>query len=226
MQPARLFLMTIPAALVLTAGLVAQRPAAPGTGTLSGAVTSDGGEVRALRVKARNTATRIAYTVFTVKGRYQIHNLPAGPYDVQVVEDAFDSPVQKAQLADRQTATANIAVKINAAFARGAGNAGSIAQTSYGATPQDKADLSQVELVDFDTLYPPGPARDLMVQHCFPCHGVSGWHGRKLNEVGWRRVVNRMFAKDGRVANMAVGQSAGSVHARFGTAEGRDHQVP
>ena len=44
-----------------------------------------------------------------------------------------------------------------------------------------------------------------MVQHCFPCHGVSGWHGRRLNEVGWRRVVNRMFAKDGRVANMAVG---------------------
>ena len=61
-----------------------------------------------------------------------------------------------------------------------------------------------MELVDFDTLYPPSPARDLMVQH-FPCHGVSGWHGRRLNEVGWRRVVNRMFAKDGRVANMAVG---------------------
>ena len=113
--------------------------------------------------------------------------------------------MQKVQLGERQTQTANVALKMKAAFARGAGNAGSIAQTSYGATPQDKVDLSQVELVDFDTLYPPSPARDLMVQHCFPCHGVSGWHGRKMNEVGWRRIVNRMFAQDGRVANMSVG---------------------
>ena len=108
-----------------------------GAGTLSGTVTADAGEVRALRVKARNTATRTAYTVFTVKGRYQIHNLPAGPYQVQVVEEAFESPVQKVELAASQTATANIGVKQHAAFARGAGNAGSIAQTSYGATPQD-----------------------------------------------------------------------------------------
>ena len=226
MQPARLFLITAAAALVLTAGVVAQRPASAGTGTLSGTVTADAGEVRALRVKARNTATRTAYTVFTVKGRYQIHNLPAGAYEVQVVEEAFESPVQKVQLAASQTATANIGVKQHAAFARGAGNAGSIAQTSYGATPQDKADLSQVELVDFDTLYPPSPARDLMVQHCFPCHGVSGWHGRRLNEVGWRRVVNRMFAKDGRVANMAVGVPQVPYTPCLGTAEGRDHQVP
>ena len=111
MQPARLFLITAAAALVLTAGVVAQRPASAGTGTLSGTVTADAGEVRALRVKARNTATRTAYTVFTVKGRYQIHNLPAGPYEVQVVEEAFESPVQKVQLAAGQTATANIALK-------------------------------------------------------------------------------------------------------------------
>ncbi len=124
MQPARLFLITAAAALVLTAGVVAQRPASAGTGTLSGTVTADAGEVRALRVKARNTATRTAYTVFTVKGRYQIHNLPAGPYEVQVVEEAFESPVQKVQLAASQTATANIGVKQHAAFARGAGNAG------------------------------------------------------------------------------------------------------
>ena len=71
---------------------------------------------------------------------------------MQVVEEAFESPVQKVQLGERQTQTANVALKMKAAFARGAGNAGSIAQTSYGATPQDKVDLSPVELVDFDTL--------------------------------------------------------------------------
>ena len=58
MQPHRLVLMTAAAAMVLTVGIVAQRPATIGTGTLSGTVTADSGEVRALRVKARNTATR------------------------------------------------------------------------------------------------------------------------------------------------------------------------
>jgi streptogramin lyase len=191
----------------LTMAVVAQRPAVTGTSTLSGTVTADAGEVRALRVKARNTSSRISYTVFTTKGQYHIYNLPAGIYEIAVVEEAFESPAQKVQLAAGQTQTANIAVKAKPAYARGAGNAGSIAQTSYGATPQDRQDLSNVELVDFDTLYPPSPAREQMIQHCFPCHGVSGWHGRRLNETGWRRVVNRMFAKDGRVANMAVGVS-------------------
>ena len=96
----RFFLTTAATAIVLTIGIVAQQPATAGAGTLTGTVTADSGDVRALRVKARNTATRVAYTVFTVKGRYQIHNLPSGPYEVQVVEEAFESPVQKVQLAD------------------------------------------------------------------------------------------------------------------------------
>lgn len=205
MRVSRSLVVAALAGFSLTVGLFAQRSGATATGTLSGTVTADRGDVRALRVKARNTSSRISYTVFTSKGRYQIYNLPAGPYEIQVVEEAFDSPIQKAQLGAGQTQSADIALKAKASGARGAGNAGSIAQTSYGATPQDAQDLSQVELVDFDALYPPSPARDQMVQHCFPCHGVSGWHGRRMNETGWRRVVNRMFASDGRVANMAAG---------------------
>lgn len=203
----RLIIVTLLGGLVALAGasreLVAQRSA---TGALTGVVTADRGEVRALRVKARDTVRRVAYTVFTNKGRYQFSALPAGSYDVKVIEEDFDSPTAQVQVTAGQSTTSDIALKGRSATAgRGAGLAGSIAQTSYGATPREKQDLSQVELVDFDTLYPPGPARDLLVDNCFSCHGISGWHGRRLNETGWRRVVNRMFAIDGRVANMAPG---------------------
>jgi streptogramin lyase len=100
----------------------------------------------------------------------------------------------------------NLAIKARTATpGAGAGSRGSIAQTSYGRTRDDPQDMARVELVDFDTLYPPGPARDLMVKNCFPCHGISGWHGRVMNRTGWTRVVDRMFDPAGRVANMAAG---------------------
>ena len=41
------------------------------TGVISGGVTADRGTVAAFRVKARHTDQRIAYTVYTVGGRYQ-----------------------------------------------------------------------------------------------------------------------------------------------------------
>jgi virginiamycin B lyase len=193
-------------ALVGWSGRTKAQAPAPGSGALGGTVTADRGEVRALRVKARDTVRRVTYTVFTNKGRYQFNSLPAGTYEVRVVEEDFDSPTITATVAAGQTQTGNLALKGHAeSSGRGAGQAGSIAQTSYGATPQDRESLAKVELVDFDTLYPPGPVRDLMVENCFSCHGISGWHGRRMNETGWRRVVNRMFAKDARVANMAVG---------------------
>jgi streptogramin lyase len=192
-------------AAVWLATAIASAQSAP-TGSIAGAVTADRGEVRGLRVKARHTVNRIAYTVFTNRGRYQIYHLPPGPYEVQVVEEAFESPVQKVELRGGQTTTVNVSLKgKDTGAGAGAGSRGSIAQTSYGRTPDDSQDASKVTLVDFDQLYPPGHARDLMLKNCFPCHGISGWHGRVMNKTGWTRVVNRMFAPDGRVANMAVG---------------------
>ena len=50
------------------------------TGVIGGRVTADRGEVRALRVQAKDTVHRMAYTVFTNKGQYQIFNLPPSSY--------------------------------------------------------------------------------------------------------------------------------------------------
>src|SRR5712671_4406733 len=56
------------------------------TSVISGAVTTDKGEVRAVRVKATDTVRKIAYTVFTNKGKYQIYNLPSSAYQISALQ--------------------------------------------------------------------------------------------------------------------------------------------
>lgn len=147
-----------------------------GDGMISGGVTADRGEVRAFRVRATDTVHKITYTVFTTKGRYQIFNLPASRYEVQVVEEAFDSPVQQVEVRAGQPATANLALKARAV----------------------ERPAENRELVDFDQLYPPGPGRDLLVQNCFGCHGPAGWHSRGgKTEEGWRQAVTNMMTWQG-----------------------------
>ena len=175
------------------------------TGAIAGSVTADRGEVRALRVKATDTAHKIAYTVFTTKGRYQIYNLPPGNYSVQIVEEEFAAPAQMVDVKAGQTGTANLALKFKEVMVQGAGARGSVGQENYGAVRRND-DGGLVELVDFDVLYPPGPVRDVMVKGCFPCHGPTGWHRTgPRNESGWRRAVDRMFDPAGRVAGMSPG---------------------
>tara|TARA_B100001123_G_C15330904_1_gene1031176 strand:+ start:2298 stop:4052 length:1755 start_codon:yes stop_codon:yes gene_type:complete len=177
---------------------------AQATGVISGSVTVNQGEVQAFRVKARDTVGHVAYTVYTLDGRYQIFNLPPGPYEVQVVEAGFEPLVKMAQVTEGATATVDLALtSTGPVAAEGAGAGAAEARANYGGS-QINADGAL--LVDFDELYPPDPARDLMLQNCFGCHGPAAFHNRGVkNEAGWRRAVNRMFDVDGQVANMAVG---------------------
>jgi streptogramin lyase len=174
--------------------------------SLAGRVTADRGEVRALRVKARDTGRKVTYTVFTSKGRYQFYNLPAGTYDLRVLEDNLDSPVQTVELKAADTRTVDLAVKARAVVAEGAGSAAAVSQEDYQGGSTSNRARGPVELVDFDTLYPPSPVRDRMAKVCFGCHGPSGWHnltGRSESE--WKRRVNRMFDPAGKVAYMEPG---------------------
>src|SRR5262249_23508980 len=141
----------------ITAQTKPSRPAA--TGTLAGSVTAQSGEVRALRVRAMDTAHKIAYTVFTQKGQYHIFNVPTGTYDLQVMEEEWNAPVQKVTVAEGQTQSVNLAVTPRATSPDG------------------------IERVDFDVLYPPGPGRDLLVRRCFGCHGLAG--DSKGSQAGW-----------------------------------------
>ena len=201
-------LMTIAAMLLAGAGMlpdslaIAQDTGA--TGVIAGSVTADHGDVRALRVKAHDTVQRIAYTVYTQDGRYRIFNLPPSTYDVTVIEEAFESPTATVEVSAGATTTVDIALAaLGAGPEQGAAARGASAQRNYGG---GAADDRAAEIVDFDTLYPPHPARDVMLRSCFGCHGPAGFHRRgPRNERGWRAAVDRMFDIDGRVANMAPG---------------------
>ena len=199
---------------VLAALALGGAGAAPGTralaqdtdagGSLAGRVTADRGDVRALRVKAHDTGRRIAYTVYTREGRYRIFDLPPGTYDVAVVEEDFESPTATVEIAAGATTTVDLALTARQAGSEaGAATRGASAQRSYGG---GAVDGRTAEIVDFDTLYPPHPARDVMLRSCFGCHGPAGFHRRGPRSARrWRRAVDRMFDIDGRVANMSPG---------------------
>ena len=172
------------------------------TGTISGAVTTDEGVVRAFRVKARDTVARIAYTVYTVNGRYQIFNLPPSTYEVQVIEDGFEELVRTARVTAGSTATVDLALTATGVVAATGAAAGAAAgRENYGSRV---VNAEGEELVEFDELYPPHPTRDVMLRSCFGCHGPGAFRGPKT-EAGWRRAVNRMFDPAGRVADMSPG---------------------
>ena len=201
-------ILTVAAVMLAGGGMlpagVALAQEGDATGVIAGRVTADSGEVRAVRVKAHDTVHRIAYTVYTHDGRYRIYNLPPSTYDVSVVEEAFEAPTLTVEVSPGARTTVDIAMTaLGAGPEEGAAARGASAQRNYGG---GAADDRAVEIVDFDTLYPPHPARDIMLRSCFGCHGPAGFHRRgPRNERGWRAAVDRMFDLDGRVANMAPG---------------------
>lgn len=164
---------------------VTSAAAAGSTGIISGSVTADRGEVRAFRVQARDVVHRVTYTVFTYRGAYQIFNLPPSTYELRIIEEGFDSPVQQVTLGSGETQMANLALTA-------------------------KADSASVEALEFDALYPPGPGRDILLTNCFGCHGSQGWHERTgRNEAGWRAGVDRMsdvktYLARGKIAGIAL----------------------
>lgn len=139
------------------------------TGVISGSVTADQGVVRAFRVKAKDTVHLITYTVFTNKGKYNLYKLPPSTYQVQVMEPGFESPVQDVELRAGESKTVDVALKAKPVAAPTA------------------------ELVDYDTLYPPGRGRDLLELHAFGFHGPYFQRMPKRSRAGWAAAVSRMF---------------------------------
>jgi streptogramin lyase/spore coat protein U-like protein len=156
-------------------------------GTISGTVTANrdyalseasGNHIPALyavRVRARDAERHITYTVFTSKGHYQIFNLPPGTYQMSALQDGFDSTGPTVELKAAEIKTADVALKV-------------------------RPDKLRAELVDFDTLYPPGPTRDYLMKECLGCHGMEHIPWQRIggrDEEAWRTAVGRMFNMDG-----------------------------
>lgn len=155
------------------------------TGIISGKVTADKGKVQAFRVQARDVVNRITYTVFTVGGAYNINNLPPGEYEVGVLEEEYKSPRSTVKLAAGKTEKADIKLEANPPLPPGKG---------LGLYEQQG---KIVDLVDYNTLYPPGPGRDTLEQKCFGCHSTAydnHWHrmpGKTKAE--WAMSFKRMY---------------------------------
>src|SRR5580693_1093084 len=164
----------------------AQAQSAQG-GVISGTVTANrdyalseasGNHIPALyavRVRARDAERHITYTVFTQKGHYQIYNLPPGTYQMSALQDGFDSNGPTVELKAGDSKTADVALVV-------------------------RPDKLRAELVDFDSLFPPSPTRDYLMNNCMGCHGYEHipWQrmGVRSEEV-WGNAVSRMFNMDG-----------------------------
>src|SRR5262245_948630 len=136
-----------------------------GRGTISGRITADQGQVRAFRVAAHNLDRRIWYTVFTENSQYTVPRALSGRYELTVVEADYDSPRLSVKLGAGETQKGDLAVKKRAATPErllAGGDEGPQARPGRSARPMYFDSLEE--------LYPAGPARDLLREHCIGCH--------------------------------------------------------
>jgi len=159
-------LMTATAALLaavcLQLGASAQSSA---RGTITGRVTADRGDVRAFRVAAHNLDRRLWYTVFTNKGQYTVPQALPGRYELTVVEPDYESPRVTIQLGAGDSQQGDLALKRRTTQQERT-------LTSGDEGPQARAGRTaqSVYFNSLEELYPAGPARDLLREHCIGCH--------------------------------------------------------
>jgi virginiamycin B lyase len=158
-------------------------------GVISGTLSVDKGTVYGFQVKARDITHRITYTVFTRSGKYQIPNLLSGSYEVRVVQKGFQSPTHKVELETGQHQTLDLEL------------------TAITAPPSQapwlSPDRSDVEMVDYDQLYPPGPGRDALESACMSCHGRFIFHRQAWPEEVWQYHSDRMSAPGGNIPHLS-----------------------
>jgi len=152
----------------LPAGYAGYDFSKPGArGTLTGMVTADVGAVHAFTVTAHNLLYRVQYTVLTKDGRYTVPQALPGPYEIFGETYGYSSPTQKGELKPSGSATVDLA---------------------FTKDPPPEG----VTYVDMDTVYPPGPGRDLYMKNCAGCHATGPHWKMQLTPYGYRMGVEYM----------------------------------
>lgn len=177
----------LPAALVLTAGLgvvLGQGAPAgllPGTGTVTGTVKS-ASPIKAAQIHLLNTDRNVLYAVYTKQGRFRAPNLLPGRYEIRVNARGWSSPTVAATV----TTGTEQAVTLDASAAAKKPTSG-----SFGAPMSADA-----ELVPYEQLYPPEPARALVEKHCMVCHGRNFLPTKQFPAEAWDGAVDMMMNPD------------------------------
>jgi streptogramin lyase len=129
-------------------------------GSIKGTVAADQGQVVGFRVAAHNLDQRIWYTVFTVKGQYNIPQALPGHYEIMVYEPDYDSPTSPVQLGPGENKTADFMIKKKA--------------------PANND--SKIEYVStMDEIFPPGPGLDMLKDDCTGCHADAQSIGKNFS---------------------------------------------
>lgn len=147
----------------------------PGYGAIAGKVTATKNPGTA-KVYAWNDARHIAYSVWVADGKYQAINMFPGTYEVTVSKPGLTTETAKVVVKAGETATADFAMKD-----------APIVPTYVGGRT-----LEVEKIESYDTIYPPGEARDLLESTCIVCHGVNFLPGIPQPREGWGAHIDYM----------------------------------
>src|SRR5438876_11112547 len=140
-----------------------QAPALRGMASMSGTVTSSK-PFKAAQVYIRNVDMRIMYMVFTNTGQFWAVSLFPGNYEVSVTAKGFKSDVQKLAVKAGGNRKENVSLaevaSSNQAEANPLQNVETLASSRI-----------KVSFDTYDSIYPPGPGRDVAERTCIICHG-------------------------------------------------------
>lgn len=153
-----------------------------GTGTLSGTVKASK-PFKAAQVFARNVDKNALYLVYTSGGRYRAINVMPGNYEVTVRKRGFQADAQKLVVKAGANVTADFTLREAEPEPIRAG--GFAVATG-----------AEVQLVSYDTLYPPGPDRDVTERTCIWCHGRSFFPHLQKTEAEWNAAVDLMTSSE------------------------------
>ena len=159
----------------------------PGTGSLSGTVTSPT-PFKAAQVFIRNVDKRMLYMVYTNAGQFRAVALLPGNYEINVATSGLVSDVQKLTVKAGDSPTLKLALRAAAA--------GESVRTVINALETETSSNSDVRLEQsYDEIYPPGPGRAIVERTCMVCHGENFLPSRPATLAGWTARVDMMQGK-------------------------------
>ena len=161
----------------------------PGTGAVTGTVTA-AQPFSAAHVYLYNAEKRVTYMVYSAGGRYQAINLYPGQYEVRAARRGLVADPQKITVRAGETVNLDVALKdIGPAPQAGINGPSTVVAYPGRLTIVDE----EVEFVrGYDTVYPPGPGRQVLERVCMSCHGTTFISMKQWDRATWSAAIDTM----------------------------------
>jgi virginiamycin B lyase len=146
----------------------------PGYGEITGAVPVPKGVI--VPVYLRSLERNMGYEVFAVNGHYRAVDLLPGHYEITIRKNGFDLPATTVEVAANGKTVANLPVK----------RVPEVPDYILGTWYPDTVPAA------YESIYPPGPGRDIAERTCMVCHTVNFLPNKQLDREGWQTMVDLM----------------------------------